>query len=181
MSDSPNIDRHVAASARRGAPRPFDAELADFLEEVRQKALGPDEPRPADRLNAGRDVLNRLLIDMPSTATDRQALFSELGARLGRARHGIGPLADVFLAAEAWMVQRREALPGVLPSDHPSRIEILSVVTWQSSTNVYQVRIYRLLRDGDGKVCDLIVEQDWEEARAYLVEAFVNVYLQMIP
>lgn len=137
--------------------------------------------RVRPRCSSPRDIVIRLLIDMPSTAGDRQSLFAELGTRLGRARRGIGPLAYVFLATEAWMVQRRDALPGVLPSAHPSRIEILSFATWQGSTNAYQVRIYRLLRDGDGTVRDLVVEQDWQEARAYLVEAFVNAYPQMTP
>ena len=143
--------------------------------------LDPGEAHPAVMLIAARAMTIRLLIDMPGTATDRQDLLAEIGARIGTARQDVGPLNYVFLAVEAWMVRRHEALSDVSPKEHPGRIEILSVVNWQSETNAYQVRIYRILRYDDGKVRDLVVEQDWEEARAYHVEAFVNAYTQMLP
>jgi hypothetical protein len=79
----------VASAVRGGTPRPFDAELVDFLAEIHQKVLGDDEQRPADILIAGRD--------------------------------------------------------------------------------------------DDGRVRNLVMEQDWDEARAYLVEAFVNAAPPTIP
>lgn len=177
MSDSPLVDRYVVPSAaRRGTPRPFDVELADFLADIIQKVIGHDGRLSSDMLIAVREGVMRFLINMPSTASDRQAVLAELGARLGREQRRIGPLVYVFAALEAWMVYRDAARPGVLPHDHPNRIDILSIVTWQAVTSAYRVRIYRLLRGDDGLVRDLVVEQDWDEARAYLVEAFVNAY-----
>lgn len=121
-------------------------------------------------------------LDFPSTADQRQALMYLAG--ISTAITGIaGNLQQVFLISEAWMSGVEPNQHNiVMPSQDPTRREILQITSYQFENRQPRVAVIEMLRDSNQvlrELKDITAElTDDPHQPSPLLDAFVDGYTQ---
>lgn len=107
-----------------------------------------------------------LLIDMPSPSINRRDYFSRLGIHLAtqhdKRDEDLGEIARASFASETWTVATRPGDPSPTTdfADDPRRVESLYIELWEEETKTAEAHIYEMIRDGSGKVTDVVTRHD---------------------
>lgn len=94
------------------------------------------------------------LINFGPSHEDRMRQLFDVGKELYS--KNAGRLELVALLIEGWMVVTNDpkGLNGVTPSEHPDRIEIITVSGYDPNSGVSYNNIYQIIRNADGSVRD---------------------------
>jgi hypothetical protein len=157
---------------------------AAFVEQARQTAvehlLADGTLRFAEMLvesEAGQRTL--FAIDMPPPG-DHWGLFQRMGIKFADAARDFGPIARASFASETWHVLVKPGEPPAMRdfSQDPRRQEALMVECWDPRAKEGEIFSYRMLRDSQGKLVDVVLASEDQPSRVIrsLLQAFCFSY-----
>lgn len=162
-------------------------EVKDIIQMVKDDILkdGAYSPMLFVEIKATPDEPGGLIlcaVDLPHSADERSAMFFGAGRQIGQEHPGQS-IERVTFACEMW-VSERVVTPGkpqkqskrVPPSKDPQRKEIVMVLTAQKTGDDTKMEMYpyEMLRDGEGKLVDLLFYGEPQVVRDSLLTSFLR-------